>query len=262
MAINNILPLNLLKSSHFLFQIMRLPKVISDIGTRLEETPAKDPTTGEPTPLKNFDLPNIDIATFTKNISLLCDSIEFPGQTLTATDYRIPGTKQIKVPYMRDYSEITATFYYPESVPLYDFFNGWIDRASPRNTKNEFFDNIIGDARIIQFLLGGESADATDFDGHVPYMFVNIKGLYPLSMVNLPGNWSDDGFHKISVTFFFEEIDTKILGRQDDKIAIDRAQLERDMEELDEFFKKLDEVDARRAAEKRQSTRRKKFNFF
>lgn len=261
MALNNLLPLNFLKSSHFLFQIMRLPRVISNIGVNLKETPKTDPTTGVPTPIKNFSLPNIDTATFTKNMSLLCDSVEFPGQTLTALDYRIPGTAQLKVPYMRDYSEMTASFYYPESVPLYDFFNGWIDRASPRNTKNSFFDDIIGEARVVQFLQGGESDSPTDYDGYVPYMFVNLKGIYPLSLVNLPGNWGDDGFHKITVNFFFEEIEIKTLGRQDDKVAIDRAQLERDMEELDDLFRKLDEADARREA-RDLGKRRKKTNFF
>lgn len=256
MALSNILPFNFLRSSHFLFQLMRLPNVISDIGAKYDPNPQSDITTMSTYQLsKNFSLPNIDPATFSKNLSLLCDSIEFPGQTLSATEYRIPGTKQIKVPYMRDYSEITASFYYPENVPLYDFFIGWIDRTSPQNTRNEFFDDIIGEARIIQFLQGGESADANDYDGHVPYMSIGLKGLYPLSLVNLPVNWGDDGLQKLNVSFFFEEIEIKTFGRDDEKFAIDRASKAREreytMSELSKSFEYLDSLSPKKKIRRR-----------
>jgi len=256
MALNNILPFNFLRSSHFLFQVMRLPNIISDIGAKYNPSPQSDITTMSTYQLnKNFALPNIDPVTFTKNLSLLCDSIEFPGQTLTPTDYRIPGTKQIKVPYMRDYSEITASFYYPENVPLYDFFNGWIDRASPQNTRNEFFDDIIGEARIIQFLQGGESEESADYDGHVPFMSITLRGMYPLSIVNMPVNWSDDGLQKINISFFFEEIEIKTFGRDDEKFAIDRASKAREreytMSELNKSFEYLDSLTPKKKIRRR-----------
>ena len=142
----------------------------------------------------------------------LCDSIEFPGQTLSTTDYRIPGSKKIKVPFLREYSEINATFYYPSQIPMYEFFYEWIATTSFRNTKNEYFDDITCQARIIQFKEGNEFSGNTIneiVDNQPVQMKVNLKNLYPLSVTSLSSNWGDDNFHKISVSFFFEDMEIK-----------------------------------------------------
>ena len=152
----------------------------------------------------------------------LCDSIEFPGQTLSTTDYRIPGSRKIKVPFLREYSEINATFYYPSQIPMYQFFNEWITAASFRNTRNEYFDDITCQARIIQFKEGDEVIGNTVneiVDSQPVQMRVSLKNLYPLSITSLTSNWGDDNFHKISVSFFFENMEIKDFERIDSVIV-------------------------------------------
>lgn len=151
--------------------------------------------------------------TFQRDLQFLCDSVEFPGQSLTAVDYRIPGTKKIKVPYVRDYNEITASFYYPKEAPTYQFFSDWVTKASTRNTQNEYYDDLVGEARIIQFQegyqfqLGTTGRISESIENQPVHLKVKLKKMYPLNFTSLSSNWGDDGFHKITVSFFFEDLE-------------------------------------------------------
>jgi hypothetical protein len=95
---------------------------------------------------------------------------------------------------------------------MYEFFYEWIATTSFRNTKNEYFDDITCQARIIQFKEGNEFSGNTIneiVDNQPVQMKVNLKNLYPLSVTSLTSNWGDDNFHKISVSFFFENMEIK-----------------------------------------------------
>ena len=92
---NKMLNQNLLKSSKFAIRIPSLPEVV-DLSGEL----------------------NISSQEFT----FLCDSIEFPGQTLTTTEHRIPGRFKMKNAYQRDMNEVTLTFYHNTKLPIYKIF--------------------------------------------------------------------------------------------------------------------------------------------
>lgn len=211
MALLNIQSYTFLKSSRFLFQFTKLPNVLN-IGPNLE-TQKKQTTLSVAQAEINNSLENLDVSIFMRDVGFVCDSIEFPGQSMSPVAYRIPGTHEIKVPFQRDFQEITATFLYPETLPMYDFFSAWMVSASPRNTTNRFFDDIVAQARIVQFSEGGEIGENEILiDQQVPYLTVNLLNVYPINVAPLAGNWGDDGFHKISVTFFFEDMTTKSHG--------------------------------------------------
>lgn len=145
-----------------------------------------------------------------RNLSFLCDSVEFPGQTLTTSEYRIPGKLKIKAPYMRDMNEITLSFYHDRKIPVYKIFEDWIYNASPTNTRNAYFDDIVGNMTIIQF---SEIQSDTVSGQMSKYMETNIINALPLNFTSMPSNWADEGFHKISATFFYENMYTKIVDR-------------------------------------------------
>lgn len=207
MSLQRIQSFSFLKSSRFLFQFLGIPKFFNadGLGYFLSDTVGG---------AIDNSLSNKTYDSLLRDMTFICDSIEFPGQTLTTVESRIPGALKFKTPAAREYSEINATFLYPAEFPLYEFFNTWMWTASIHNTQNYYFDEIIGQARIIQFLEGGEgSVETGTIEGQTPYNSVSIKNIYPTSFASLPSNWGDDNFHKMSVTFFFEGMDITPYGQ-------------------------------------------------
>ena len=146
--------------------------------------------------IQNFEL---------RKLSYLCDSIEFPGQALTAVDYRIPGKLKIKVPYLREINEVSFTLYVNNEVPLYKMMNTWIAGISPNTAQNRYFDEIVGSIDLIQFedttYLTKPSSNA------LKNMTVKLIDLYPLNIQSMPANWMDDGYHKVNVSFYFRDLE-------------------------------------------------------
>jgi len=106
-----------------------------------------------------FVMPNLpfDVGLLTgrnpRGFSMLCESAEFPGKNVIATDYKIPGTNRIRVPYSREYPEVTMTFLHNVEIPVYDIFSYWIDYISQDFTsvENRYFDEIVTDFTLIQY---------------------------------------------------------------------------------------------------------------
>ena len=172
---------NLLRSCKFALRMDRHPTVLGDYS-------------------------NSDLRQFT----FLCDSIEFPGRSLATTDFNIPGRQKIRTPYKRDFNEVTMTFYHDTKFPMYKYFTEWMDEISPNSTENRYFDSIVSNVMLFQFYDTSTSSPiAGAFGasrGHVKYpeMMVPLYNAYPVTVASLPSNWADDGFHKITVTFFYE----------------------------------------------------------
>lgn len=106
-----------------------------------------------------FVMPNLpfDVGLLTgrnpRGFSMLCESAEFPGKNVIATDYKIPGTNRIRVPYSREYPEVTMTFLHNVEIPVYDIFSYWVDYISQDFTsvENRYFDEIVTDFTLFQY---------------------------------------------------------------------------------------------------------------
>lgn len=144
-------------------------------------------------------IPGIEPAEL-RRLTYLCDSVEFPGQTLTTTDYRIPGQLKTKIPYARELSEVTFSFYVPVDYSPYTLMNDWIESISLSTTQNLYLDEIVGSISLYQFADTGKS-----FIRGTPSksMQVDLINAYPLNVQAMPANWGDDGFHKLTASFFF-----------------------------------------------------------
>jgi hypothetical protein len=175
--VNKILRHNLLKSAKFAVQFPSLPEIIG-------------------------------MSVKSEDLTFLCDSVEFPGQSLTTTEFRTPGKLKLKVPYLREQNEVTMTFYHSEEFPMYDLFANWISNSSPTNTTNYYFDEIVCPAiNIVQF---DEVSGYLGLKNNMSkYMMVILRKAYPLNFASMPSNWADDGYHKMTVTFFYEELQTQ-----------------------------------------------------
>jgi hypothetical protein len=100
------------------------------------------------------------------------------------------------------------TFYHSEEFPMYDLFANWISNSSPTNTTNYYFDEIVCPAiNIVQF---DEVSGYLGLKNNMSkYMMVILRKAYPLNFASMPSNWADDGYHKMTVTFFYEELQTQ-----------------------------------------------------
>jgi hypothetical protein len=179
---------NLLRSCKFAFRLDALPECSS-----FNKEKVKEPF-GTKRLSERINL--IELTDFT----FLCDAIELPGRSVTTLEYLIPGLQKIKTPYRRDYNEITLSFYYNDQSKIFEFFNDWVDQMSYTTTSNRYFNDIVVDLTLIQYL------DTENFSGdHEKYMSVKIINAFPINVSSLPCNWADDGFHKLSVSMFYEE---------------------------------------------------------
>lgn len=209
-----------LKSSQFMFAMPNLP---FDVGL----VTGKDP----------------------RGFSMFCESVEFPGKNVQATDYKIAGYNRVKIPYSKEFPEVTMTFIHNVEIPVYDIFSFWVDYISGEYTSvdNYYFNDIVTNFSLYQYSefpsskygrLGGLSSifnsinkvneylfdskklfnftdigqqfinninDASSLDfSKQTYYRVDFRNAYPLSFAAMPSNWSDEGFHRLSVTFTYE----------------------------------------------------------
>lgn len=165
----------------------------------------------------------VDVAS--EEFTYLCDSIEFPGQNFETIEHRIPGQLKVKYPYQRNINEVSMTFYHNNEFPIYEIFSNWIRNSSPRNTENLFFDELVckkislfqfedtnGAKGLFSSLLDPTEA-LTELKTVKPatkYMTVELLNAYPLNFASLPSNWADDGFQKMTVSFFFESVNLAV----------------------------------------------------
>jgi|LauGreDrversion4_2_1035121.scaffolds.fasta_scaffold524070_2 hypothetical protein len=140
-----------------------------------------------------------------KKLIFLCDSIEFPGQVLSTTDYRIPGQLKNKISYARDVNEVNFSFYINDEIPVYRIMSNWIYGISSTSTQNRYFDEIIGSVELTQF--EDTTYTSTSSRNAVTNMYVRLIDLYPLNLQSMPSNWADEGYHKVNCSFYFRDIE-------------------------------------------------------
>ena len=197
--VNKMLGQNFLKSARFAITIPIIPDII---GLRINP----------------------------QDLTFICDSVEFPGQSLTTTEYRMPGKLKLKVPYVREMNEVTMTFYHNDKLPIYEMFSNWIEIASSTNTQNRYFDQITCPKILIyQFNeISGVNSFVRDLlntdlyrgseNKNAKYMTVELINAIPLNFASMQSNWADDGFHKLQVSMFYEKM------RVNDGIQSNQAQ--------------------------------------
>lgn len=80
-----------------------------------------------------------------RNISLFCESVEFPGLNNVSTDYKIPGLNRQKITYGKDYPDVTFTFIHNVETPIYKSLIDWMGfisgGASRNGTEVQYFDS-------------------------------------------------------------------------------------------------------------------------
>lgn len=190
-----------------------------------------------------------------KKISVLCESVDFPGVNAVTTDYTMPGLNRIKVPYSKEYQDVTFTFLHSVDSPIYYELIKWTRAASgtggnaiegnavtvpyfdeyvaPKielyqltdvaNPSSRFrgLSNILSaidklNARLInsnslfnatrigERFVSEVNANTIDRAPRAVFNKVEFYNIHPISVQNIPANWAEDGFVRITATFTYE----------------------------------------------------------
>lgn len=135
-----------------------------------------------------------------RDLSYMCESLEFPGKNLSTVEFRQAGFNRAKIPILRNYSEISLTFLLPRDsrLPLYNMFSDWIEYAAPRDNVVPYYDDIVVKEGIRLTQYRDSSVDAEEFR-------VKLINAYPISISSIQGNWGDNDFAKLIVSLAFED---------------------------------------------------------
>lgn len=144
-------------------------------------------------------------AQITRYLGLQCESAELPGISLMTQDVKVYGPSY-KLPYQRQYNDINLTFICTNDFYERKLFDRWIEAIMPSDTNN------------MRFPKGENTKYLTDitvvqFDEFVKQIYaVKLIDAFPTSIAPMQMSWSDDGFHKLAVSFAYQRYETIYKG--------------------------------------------------
>jgi hypothetical protein len=154
-------------------------------------------------PLPLVTATDVRIANFgelSRSLSLQCESAELPGKNLVTDDVKIYGPT-FKLPYQTQYNDISLTFLCSGNFYERSLFDSWLNLIMPTDTNNLRFpkgSNITGSNGYLTEVLIKQYVDV----GNEIYN-VTLIDAFPIAIQAQTLNWSDDGFHRLTVTFSY-----------------------------------------------------------
>ena len=129
-----------------------------------------------------------------RNLTLRCEATELPGRTFGTVEQKFGSNPTTKFPMHSSYNDLTMTFIVSGDMSEKTFFDVWMEYI---NTTTSFdFDykqNFAGTINIKQY----------DLQDVIVYS-VNLFNAYPIAVNQMDLDWSNDGFHKLTVVFAYD----------------------------------------------------------
>ena len=141
-------------------------------------------------------------------LALQCESAELPGKTFQTADVRIYGPI-FKVPYQTQYTDATFTFLCTNDFYERKLFDRWMEALNPSDTNNLRFPKgettrYMSNIKIIQY------------DEFIKQIYaVELIDAFPIGIASQALNWSEDGFHRLSIQFAYQRYKTIYEGTYD-----------------------------------------------
>lgn len=127
-----------------------------------------------------------------RQLNLRCENTELPGRSLATTSMKIYNVEE-KFPYQTIYNDITLTFIVGDDMKEKKFFDAWLNWINPTLTYNmKYKGDYAIPLRINQY----------DVTNKVSYS-VDLRDAFPIAINQLDLDWSNDGYHKLSVVFAY-----------------------------------------------------------
>ena len=171
-------------------KILNFPNsVFNDVTDAISSAFGKQNSDGEYSKTSNSSL--------SRYLALQCESAELPGKTLATADVKVYGPT-FKVPYQTQYSDMNLTFLCTNEFYERKLFDRWIDAIHPSDTNNLRFpksqsSRYMTNIKIIQY------------DEFIKKIFaVELIDAFPVGVAPQSLSWSDEGFHRLSVSFAYQ----------------------------------------------------------
>jgi hypothetical protein len=134
----------------------------------------------------------IPYVTSAKNLTYRCESAQLPGRTFATAEQKTYGPIE-KYPYLTSFTDLDLTFLVDDDMNQKVLFDAWLNYINPQYNNNFRYK---GDyATII-------TVNQYDVTNTLSYS-VNFYDAYPISINQMDLNWSDEGVHKLVVTFAY-----------------------------------------------------------
>jgi hypothetical protein len=128
-----------------------------------------------------------------RNLSFRCEAAQLPGRTFATLEQRIGSNPIEKFPYETTYNDIDLTFIVDDDMNQKVFFDAWMNYMNPTYNYNHRYKSDYATILTV-----------TQYDvTNQPSYSVNMFDAFPVSMNQLDLDWSNDGYHKLSVTFAY-----------------------------------------------------------
>ena len=121
-----------------------------------------------------------------------CEATNLPGRTIATTEQKTYGPIE-KYPYLSTYNDIDLTFIVSGDMTEKIFFDAWLNYVNPTQSNNFRYKT---DYAVTL------SVNQYDQTNKLSYT-VGLFDAYPISVNQLDLDWSNDSYHKLSVTFAY-----------------------------------------------------------
>jgi hypothetical protein len=182
--------INTFVGSSILEKILNFPNsVFSDISDAIGSAFGRQGAQDEYSRTSNSSL--------SRYLALQCESAELPGKTLQTADVKIYGPT-FKVPYQTMYGDTNLTFVCTNEFYERKLFDRWMEAIMPSDTNN------------LRFPKGQQSRYMTNikiiqYDDFIKQIYaVELLDAFPVGVAPQSLSWSEDGFHRLSISFAYQ----------------------------------------------------------
>jgi len=147
-------------------------------------------------------------SSMSRYLALQCENAELPGRTTATADVKIYGPT-FKVPYQTQYGDTTLTFLCTNDFFERKLFEIWMECIHPSDTNN------------VRYAKGEKSRYLTNikiiqYDEFIKQIFaVELMDAFPIGIAGQPLNWSEEGFHRLSIQFAYQKYRPIYTGTYD-----------------------------------------------
>ena len=127
-----------------------------------------------------------------KSLTYRCEAANLPGRTMATTEQKTYGPIE-KFPYLMTYNDMDLTFLIDDDMKQKYLFDGWLDLINP------YLNNNYGYKEEYATTITVNQYDVTN---KLSYS-VDLIDAYPISVNQMDLDWSNEGLHKLTVTFAY-----------------------------------------------------------
>jgi hypothetical protein len=127
-----------------------------------------------------------------RSLNYRCENASLPGRTFATTEQKTYGPIE-KFPYLTTYTDMDLTFIVDDDMQQKIFFDAWLNYINPLYNYNIRYKSDYTTAITI---------NQYDVQNKLTYS-VNLYDAYPISINQMDLDWSNDGHHKLVVTFAY-----------------------------------------------------------